>query len=256
MNSIIKRRILNIAIVLLLLANITTIGLFWLRQEHNKPPMPPNNREGGAAGFLIKELNLDSAQVGAYLSLKQEHGKAAQENRDAVRLLKDSLFAYLQLPNTGDSSIQHIIQSLGEKEAAANFALFAHFKKLRALCNETQKKKFDAILFKAIHMIEDGKKQRNMQAPPQNSDLQKHDTADRADNNRRKENRPPPPRFGERPPHREDESFDEHRPPPPPNGDRPFPPPNHPPNARERDGHRPPPPPPPTNGKPIDKFEK
>ena len=163
MNSITKRRILNIAIVLLLLANITTIVLFWLRQEHNKPPMPPNNREGGAAGFLIKELNLDSAQVGTYLSLKQEHGKAAQENRDAVRLLKDSLFAYLQLPITGDSSIQHILQSLGEKEAAANFALFAHFKKLRALCNETQKKKFDAILFKAIHMIEDGKKQRNMQ---------------------------------------------------------------------------------------------
>ena len=47
--------------------------------------------------------------------------------------------------------------------------------------------KFDAILFKAIHMIEDGKKQRNMQAPPQNSDLQKHDTAGRTDNNRRKE---------------------------------------------------------------------
>jgi hypothetical protein len=241
MNSITKSRILNIAIVLLLLANITTIGLFWIRQEDNKPPMPRNNREGGAAGFLIKELHLDSVQVGAYLSLKQEHGKAAQENRNAVRVLKDTLFAYLQLPNTSDSSVQHIVQSLGAKEAAANFALFAHFKKLRALCNETQKKKFDEILFKAIHMIEDGKKHRNMQDSPPNDDLQKHDTTNHHENNRRKENKPPPPRFGERPPHGADGSFDEHRPPPPPHGHRPFPP-NHPPIRRERGEHRPPPP--------------
>lgn len=255
MNSITKRRILNIAIVLLLLANIITIGLFWLRQEHNKPPMPPNNREGGAAGFLIKELNLDSAQINTYLTLKEEHGKAAHESRNAVRLMKDTLFAYLQLPNTSDSSVQQIVQSLGAKEAAANLALFAHFKKLRALCNETQKKKFDEILFKAIHMIEDGKRQRIMQAPPPNNDFQKRDTTNYHENNRRKENRPPPPRFGERPPHGADGSFDEHRPPPPPHGQRPFPP-NYPLNERERDGHRPAPPPPPTNGKPSDKFEK
>jgi hypothetical protein len=254
MNSITKRRILNIAIVLLLVANITTIALFWLRQEHNKPPMPPNNREGGAAGFLIKELNLDSTQVGAYLSLKQEHGKAAQENRNAIRLLKDSLFGYLQLPNTSDSAVQHIVQSLGANEAAANLALFAHFKKLRSLCNETQKKKFDEILFHAIHMIENGKKQRNMQAPPPNHDFQKRDSTNRSQNERRKENRPPPPRFGERPPHNEDGSFDEHRPPPPPRGDRPFPP-NHPTHGRERNEHRPPPPPP-NKGKPSDEHEK
>ncbi len=233
MNLITKSRILNIAIVLLLLANITTICLFWLRQEHNKPPIPPNNREGGAARFLIKELNLDSAQINTYLSLKEEHGKAAQENRNAVRQLKDTLFTYLQLPNTSDSTVQHIVQLLGAKEAAANLALFAHFKKLRALCNETQKKKFDEILFKAIHMIENGKRQRNMQAPPPNNDFQKRDSTERLQTDRRKENRPPPPRFGERPPHGADGSFDEHRPPPPPHGIR-----------RERGEHRPPPPPP------------
>jgi len=41
---------------------------------------------------------------------------------------------------------------------------FEHFKKVRALCNEEQKKKFDAIIKQAIGMM--GQQQGRPQGPP------------------------------------------------------------------------------------------
>jgi len=59
MNS--NKKILTALVVLLLIANVATIGLFWFKKENK-----PQQLKGGPAKFIIKELGLDKNQQEQY----------------------------------------------------------------------------------------------------------------------------------------------------------------------------------------------
>jgi len=95
MNNIAKNKFINILIVLLLAANIITIGLYWFNREKRLPP-PDGKRGNNLFMFLTHELNLDSTQQLAYKKLITEDREHDRENRDKNRLSKEAFLVYYQ----------------------------------------------------------------------------------------------------------------------------------------------------------------
>lgn len=240
----IKRKVFYTAITVLLLANIFTLIFFWLHQFHSKLPMPPEEHGKGPEAFLIKELSLDSTQILQYRTLKLEHRKNANNTQQAIQSLKDSLFNQF---NTNNNALkQHLLQQLGKKEIEMNETLFNHFKQLRALCNDEQKKKFDTIIKKAIHLIQNKSQQPKIASNPTSnqSDAVNNPPTNESNNNQNTTPPLPPHRHHPPMPPIDDANDEERLPPPPPNHHKPFPP-HHLPNKNKNDKQPPLPPPPP-----------
>ena len=155
MNNITKSRLLSIVVIILMIANIATLAMFWIKRDHEKMP-PPQQQNGGPFAFLIKELAFDSAQVIAYAKLRDEHKSEVESYRNAINNAKDSLFALLKQPAANEDVLRNALSHVGEKEKMFNQFIFLHFKKVRALCNVTQQSKFDKVIQQAIRMGQAG----------------------------------------------------------------------------------------------------
>jgi len=205
MNNITKSRLLSIVVIVLLIANIAALTIFWLKRVEKKMPPQSKHQAGGPFAFLVKELDFDSVQTMAYKNIRDEHQKDVEGYRSAIRKAKDDLFALLKEPNTNENSLQNALNNVGEKEKIFDKVVFLHFQKVRALCTETQKKKFDEIIQEALRMVPASPQRQD--PPPPRGDGNRDEGSPKDGENRR---RPPPGA--------EDGN---HMPPPPENGNHP-----------------------------------
>src|SRR5262245_57364977 len=99
MNLPAKRKFLTWALVVLLLANIATIMVFWI--DRSKRPQAGRGRPDQ---FLIKELAFDKQQEEKYRELVSAHRARAEQLRREVRDAKDHFFGLLQQPGATDNA--------------------------------------------------------------------------------------------------------------------------------------------------------
>jgi len=168
---------ITVIILLLLTANIATLGYLWMHKNlpgsENRLPTPPPP-QGQVFEFVTKELQLDSAQQIAYKVLREEHQKGQGPLQDGIRKAKDDFFTLLQQPAASDSLIQILSSRVAAGEQQLEIFNFKHFQKLRAICNAGQQNKFDLIIKDVLHRMAPGKrppgpppggKQNKMPAP-------------------------------------------------------------------------------------------
>jgi Spy/CpxP family protein refolding chaperone len=181
MNYFDKNKILTISVILLLVINLGILILLWT----NRPPKPPdvrlpdermmpndrmphdnrmppgdrlphNDRMGqdkGPKDFLIRELDLNESQKKDYEKLVEEHQDNMRKIRDKIRNEKDELWDMLSKPNGDDNAAEKIASEIGADQKETELVTFRHFQKVRDLCNEDQKKKFDAVIGDALQMM-------------------------------------------------------------------------------------------------------
>ena len=139
---------LSIATLILLAANIVTLTMLWTHKKHGddgkKPP------QGPVFEFLTKELQLNEEQQAAFKQLRDQHQAIQNQFRDSTRKAKDALFSLLQQPNVSDSLLQEYSKRATAFDQQLDIVTFRHFQQVRALCNATQQKKFDAIIKDAM----------------------------------------------------------------------------------------------------------
>ncbi|TCC89460.1 periplasmic heavy metal sensor [Pedobacter frigiditerrae] len=146
MNS--NKKILTALVVLLLIANVATIGLFWFKKENK-----PQQLKGGPAKFIIKELELNKSQQEQYLVLVEEHQQGVRPLRDEIKDAKDAFFSLLSQPNVTEAEKQTAAKMVSVSTEKLDLLTFNHFAKVRAICNPTQQKKFDAIIKQVMQMM-------------------------------------------------------------------------------------------------------
>jgi hypothetical protein len=192
-----KNKLLTGLVLLLLIANLATIVMFWLGKP--KPPRPALG--GGPAEFLIKELNLDSIQQKQFELLRTQHHDSAEKLRAQIKVAKDSFFSLLKQTTISDSAKQFAAKAVSTKTEELDLLTFNHFEKLRAICKPAQQKKFDEIMLELTQLISQQRPRGPEGHRPPPRDHEGH--------------RPPPPEGprGEGPP--------PDGPPPPPEGDGP-----------------------------------
>jgi uncharacterized membrane protein len=170
-----KKNIVNILLILLLLGNIVTLGLVWFRTM--RPPAPPD--QAAAIDFLSKELRFDAKQQKALKQLMQQHRDETKEIRNQVKEAKDHFFDLLNDDNISDSAIEKASYAAVDAQRQMDVRVFKHFKRIKALCNDEQKKRFNEIIKDAIHRMARPAEGRPAGPPPEG--------AERPDE-------PPPPR--------------------------------------------------------------
>ncbi len=166
MKNILNNRWLTLFTLLLVIANIVTLTLLWVHRRGEGRPdgkMPPPPR-GQVFEFINHELKLDSAQQEAYRKLKDEHQEYQRAVQDSLKKQKDAFFALLQQPAVADSVLQKAARQIGEQEQQIELVTFRHFKKLRALCNAEQQRKFDTIIQDVLKRM--GPPRNRMEPPP------------------------------------------------------------------------------------------
>lgn len=143
-----RKNIINIIIIVLLLANVVTLGLFWFK----RPPHPFPEKDG-VIGFLSNELNFDDKQQAELKKLVDEHRNSTEATREKVKEQKDAFFDLMKNENISDSMINSASFNAIDAQRQMDISVFKHFQKIRALCNETQRKKFDSIIKDALHRM-------------------------------------------------------------------------------------------------------
>jgi periplasmic protein CpxP/Spy len=168
-----KNNILTLLVVLLLIANIASIAIFWLGKGK-----PPNGRHAGSpASFLIKALQFDSIQQQKFSVLRQEHHDSAEKIREEIKDGKKRFFDLLKTTNLSDTAIQTAAKVISIRSEKLDLLTFNHFQKVRAICSPAQQQKFDDIILEMTNMIASQQPQeprRRMPPPPESAERDEH----------------------------------------------------------------------------------
>ncbi len=144
-----KNKLLTWLVILLLIANVASIALFWIGK--NKPPRPAQN--GSPAAFLTKELQLDSMQQQLFEVLRKEHHDSAEKIRAQIKDAKEAFFSLLKQATVVDSTKENLSKSISVLSEKLDLLTFNHFQKLRTICKPEQQEKFDDLILQVTHMI-------------------------------------------------------------------------------------------------------
>jgi Spy/CpxP family protein refolding chaperone len=238
MNQLTKNRSLNIIVIVLLVANIVSFGIFWWRQsmaENINQFPPPKMNKGG--DYLTNELKFSSTQQTAFEALRNEHRNAVDPIRKDIEKYKNDFFGLVKNDTASALTINNAWNKIAEAEKSLDITTLNHFKAVRQICDSAQKIKFDQIIQEAIVQMRNRPK-----GPPPPEGQQPSPEGHRPPPQGKgppspEGHRPPPQGQGPPPPDEQRPSQEGHRPPPqghrpPPDGQGPPPP----------AGHRPPPP--------------
>ena len=188
MNHLAKNRLLIWMVVLLILANVTSIAMFWL----GKPKQPEQqindiHPKGKPQDFLIRELKLDAAQQVKLEAFSKEQREAVNSFKEKVKQAKENFFYILKQQNTSDSVKKNAVAEISNITQQIDLLTLNYFEKVRAICNANQQKKFDEIIKHVIVMMSE---QRRTAAPRDPLSIGQEENGQPRNDN---PYRPPPP---------------------------------------------------------------
>jgi periplasmic protein CpxP/Spy len=145
-----KTRFLKIVIVILLIINLGVLTFLFISRGDGKRNHHPRGEEGPAK-FIIDQLGFDDKQVARFNELKTEHQQQMRQLQDSIKIQRDLLPDIIIDGNT--SSADSVTTIIGNYQKQIEFNTYSHFVKVRAICNEEQKKKFKNIIEEILQMM-------------------------------------------------------------------------------------------------------
>jgi Spy/CpxP family protein refolding chaperone len=142
-----NNKILTIAVVLLLVANIALVAFMLMGKKKGKDK---HSARKDPAAMMIEELNMTEQQQTEYKQLKEEHFKNVKPLFDSVRAAKTAFFALSKEANVSDSLIDVYSNRVADKRAELDKATLAHFRRIRNLFTAEQQPKFDSFMQKMM----------------------------------------------------------------------------------------------------------
>lgn len=151
-------KILLAALGILVLLNVICLYTIWTMREHGQP-LPRHKRfmpPGGPKSYVIKELEFNEQQEEEYEKLVYEHRRMMRDTREEIRALKKKLYSRFSATGPDSSEVDKLTRAIADKVAYLEEQTFEHFQKVRALCSDRQKEKFDKIIDRVIDMMSEG----------------------------------------------------------------------------------------------------
>jgi len=175
-----KNRVLYIALAILVLLNLISVGSMWMTRFFGAPPLterfihqgpPPGMQPGPPPGmhpgghmqkdgrmFLAEELRFSKEQAEKFEKLRDEHFNSSRKVIDEMHKSMDDMMELLK--SGGDEKkAEEFANQTSAKQKELQILAFKHFKSIREICDDKQKEKFDSIL-------KDVSKMMGPQGPP------------------------------------------------------------------------------------------
>ena len=142
-------KILTIAVVFLLLANIALV-IFMMRGNDRKDSRK-NRQEPHEV--MAKELGMTEEQKTGYKKLREEHFAAIRPLFDSMGAIKKSFFGLVKDESANDSVINNYSNRIAAVQSAIDKLTLAHFKKVRSMFSGEQLTKYDEFVQKMTHRM-------------------------------------------------------------------------------------------------------
>jgi periplasmic protein CpxP/Spy len=142
-----NNRILTIAVLLLLVANIV---LVFMLIKGKGPKDSGRQGKGEPFEMMAKELKMTEQQRKDYKSLREEHQKVVKPLFDSLRTAKTAFYDLMKLDTVSDSLVNQYSQQIAVRQIAIDKVTFTHFKKVRTLFNPDQLPQYDSFMKKMM----------------------------------------------------------------------------------------------------------
>ena len=130
-----KIQSLWIAIILLILINLSALSWLWFSQRSLQDHISPERIE--------KTLHFNHQQEQQFIKLKDAHFAEIIPIRDSIKIIKSELFDYLKQEKPDLKIIEIKMKIMVEKIKENETKTLKHFAKIRAICTPEQKIIFD-----------------------------------------------------------------------------------------------------------------
>lgn len=151
MKNILRNKFITWLIALLIVGNIASLIYYWLgnfRIPSDKSPME----------YLATQLKFSESQKNQYFNLAREHNESAKPIREQIKNDKELFFDLLKSDVTIDTVRNSAALKVSLSIQSLDILTFEHFKKVRALCTDEQKQKFDELIHKMINSVNNPQK--------------------------------------------------------------------------------------------------
>ncbi len=139
-------RILTIAVIVLLLANIALV--FFIMKGRKGFDHKDGRRD--PMEMMMKELNMTDSQQAIFKAMKDEHFKNIRPLFDSMRAAKNNFFSLMRNVSTNDSDIQVAEQKVLDQQRKVDMMTFQHFKKVRSIFTAEQLPQYDSLINKMM----------------------------------------------------------------------------------------------------------
>jgi Spy/CpxP family protein refolding chaperone len=168
MDFLTKRRLTNLAMIVLVILNLFTLTMLWFHQLRERlfPPPPPPDTEGPGRveHFLERELDLTKEQVERFDELRKQHFLRSEAIMEEIHQLKREITEQLFLSSPDTGKVGRLTEEIGSRQAQLERLLFKHFTDLKSACQPEQKRKFETLIHDLMEVIEP----RHAPCPPGN----------------------------------------------------------------------------------------
>ena len=157
-----NNKILSIAVVLLLLANIALV-IFIVKGRNQHETKKPAGK-GDPFESMVKELNMTEDQKKNHQQIREEYFKLVKPLFDSVRAAKSTYFALVKDTTASESTLTSYNKHISEIQSTIDKITFEHFRKVRALYKEDQQKKYDEMVQKMVQRQNGGGRKKDSTA--------------------------------------------------------------------------------------------
>lgn len=137
-------------IILIVVLLITNLGMLWYFTRDTKEEVKPTTRTERMAEMMRKELGFDTTQTQEYITLRHRRDSIMAPMNAALRQAKIDMINLLRTQVVTDSMLQVAAENVAAKQVPIEVAFHQHFKRIQAICNPEQLKRFDSMLLRMV----------------------------------------------------------------------------------------------------------
>lgn len=143
-----KTKLLSIAVILLLIANLVLAGFMYFGRHQRPDGTGPRN-------IIIQKLNFDESQVKEYDKLIEEHRTEIRKSEQEIKDLKNKLYTTL-INESENNSKDSLINELSKVQLKIENIHYKHFEDIKKLCNKEQQQAFENFTREIVTLFSPG----------------------------------------------------------------------------------------------------
>jgi len=150
-----RQRWLLVLVAILLLTNIATLSIYWLKKPDHEggPGREPGNREKRMGQFMVDQMKFDATQEAAYWKLRDSMIATQRPVMDSMRDAKKRFFDLLNQSEATDSALITRSNEIAALQKRLDLATYRHFQNVRAICRPDQLQKFDTVIKEIVNRM-------------------------------------------------------------------------------------------------------
>ena len=159
-----RQRWLLVLVAILLLTNIATLSIYWLKKpDHdNGPGRNPGEREKRMGQFMVDQMKFDADQEAAYWKMRDSMMNIQKPVMDSIRSSKKRFFDLLNQPDATDSLLTAHSNEIADLQKKLDIVTFRHFQKVRSICRPDQLEKFDTVIKEIVNRMTPFRRNKQM----------------------------------------------------------------------------------------------